>query len=295
MCPENSNLVALPRIRLTLVGSALCVLFAVLYVPCAGERETIVPFEMTDETDERQFCEAPDFEQAQRMLRERVSVRESSWTAFKVGAQDSLAANVRWSDVISRADPDTQKVPESVLHRFCGFVEARLGQEIPSWWQEYLIFRYSTQDHANELFHEPEGLRGSRRNGMYTIQVSVGETRTFAVPESREVARDPFGGYVVRYVCDGRLVHIVDPPAASNADFVLMCFDEATRELLWEGAVWRSGKGILTGNHPTTRVEILRNGDDVTVFGADHELFVHRFEAATGRPTFRFSTRMRVR
>ena len=196
------------------------------------------------------------------------------------------------------------------LSRFIGFVEGRLGVEIPQFWERSIftaditqqgltVFKPVDSDMPYREVREsekPPGV-GHQMIGMISPrQASIrhdGTNWQFILGQEQFVMpRECIGSYDYERLC----VYVTSGEAYlalhwdSGYSYKLVCFDRGKAAIRWKSGVWGYNEFFTNGDSSHWVAMIEANGE-LVVFGISADnAYIQCFRQADGEPTLRFGT-----
>jgi len=222
---------------------------------------------------------------------------------LKTVESTSVALRAAWEQVRASVHPDFQEssleIDQKILRHFVGFVEGRLGINLPSRWRDAIktarahsrqniFFQLSPEGYPNLSF----GIR--TKNGVYLekkdSQVNlVLDAGPVAVPDELvTVGRQDINCCLTSSCTRDQAFVAIHSDFPTS--FSLSSIDRRNSKLLWKSTVWPILENLTyTGAGYAHYVDICVSGRSVYVFGVtNYSVYVQAFNAADGCPLFRF-------
>ncbi|MBI3463123.1 MAG: hypothetical protein HY000_08710 [Planctomycetes bacterium] len=207
--------------------------------------------------------------------------------------------------VSAEEQPRGVPVNGQLLHRFAGFVEGRLGVELPRCWEQAVLSAGARQrdnigfpvpkdcvyQGGGLEFSMPSGTSLQKRGEDVLLEVA-GEPVVippFVVREIEE-GRRAGGGSISALVTRERCYLAAH---GSEGPYALFCIDRRSGRPIWKTEVWALGYQMEIGGGPPGphSVTLVEQDDRVFVFGVcAFYAGIEAFRAKDGAALFRFST-----
>ncbi|MBX3438307.1 MAG: hypothetical protein KF861_12510 [Planctomycetaceae bacterium] len=219
-----------------------------------------------------------------------------------------IAVRSAW-EIVLRSTPrgasagEPARIDSLAAQRFMGFLEGKLGVNLPEWWEQALQSgeRFDTGD----LVFDGEPPKSYRKtdDGMWLHErlkrVETGddslslwgltgrEHLQLMVVPAQEKSLWP--NHVCALVHDSSVFLIANGPAPTS--YPLVCYDIKTGRASWHRSIWVSAAGGWSGSLDEWHfAELLIGRDVVYVIGAVTDtIYINGFRIADGTPLLRFT------
>jgi hypothetical protein len=224
---------------------------------------------------------------------------------LKTSSATGVALRAAWEEVRLSVSPDQQELDASLnahrLHRFIGFVEARVGGPLPVWWEEAvqsarayersnIFFAFS----ANRLLpNEASGFRMPANTTLKKcpngVHISIaGESTPIPTGDLESGRKRP--GASLSGVVRGDKAYVAIFSDNCNP-YQLICIDRKQGATVWRSEVWASAAAVAYFGRTCHYSSVAADESRVLVFGAGPDcVYLEAFDASTGAVLFRFST-----
>jgi len=215
---------------------------------------------------------------------------------LKQVGETGVALRAAWEEVLlAGLIPDKRTNSECVkpeaAERFLGFVEGRLGIELPWWWQASVKMAF---------------LGGCERVVPGAVSVGPPKRRTPQQKAQETISKLRKQSVVIppalleKHLCQTQLVSFALNPddcflafhyARGLFSYPLACIDRETGKTRWENTVWDSANGPTLAGATGENVTVMVKGNRVFVLGSgSYRFYIEAFDSKTGRNEFRFAS-----
>jgi hypothetical protein len=222
--------------------------------------------------------------------------------AWEEVAFSGLKKDVR--KIFDREEPCLAVNPLAAA-RFIGFVEGKLGIQLPSWWEE-AVRAAATWERDEPIYPGKPKETPYHYFDLDGHQIGLPKTMTLekkgegilirtakeSMVLSRAIAKEIWTSSLTLSGSLSKERCILAFHNDIGCSFQLVCLDRTSGKKLWESTVWDSRQAGGGTGIPQEYVSVLDNGQSVFVFGSsDRCFFIEAFDSKTGRNQFRFASR----
>jgi hypothetical protein len=213
----------------------------------------------------------------------------AAWELLKMDRESELTKKLLMN---KRDEVDVESVEPAVIQRFLGFVEGKLGMELPKWWE---LFAIRARVYASGVWFYPAPKMSSivkdakiRKTAGNYVVTQLGDSFTVKA-RILDSAPDPSDGGVAASL-DASRCFLASYDSDRGFSFPLICVDRNTEKLLWKARVWACDRKFSTGiGYHIVSLRVTKSR--IVVFGADPGgMYIEAFDIKTGDNVLRFST-----
>jgi hypothetical protein len=246
------------------------------------------------------------FKKADRNLLRRLKTVKADGVALRAAWEEMALADGKKGKrkrFLAEKEEDCVFVNPVAAARFLGFVEGRLGIQLPQWWEQMV----RDVDHERMTAVWPKDV--PYHDVPFANDHIVGMPKTMALKKQGDgallrIAKDSL--VLPTAIVKEYLNHPGYRMLSAGADrervflafhndfgisYPLVGIDRKTGKKLWESEVWDCGN-VGGSGMPFEYVAVVPNGERVFVIGAGVLCFyIEAFDSKTGRRAFRFASR----